>query len=680
MSDPRTDFFSSGDNSPAAGEDARTAFFNSAEPPTSEPASPESSSPKAPEGGVAPWKEVMGHMAAQAASGLGASAAAGVRSVYDFIRGKSLSEVDKHNQAFIADHTYQPTDTVSRVAAKGMQSPYNPMNYPGEALDYAGEKLNQATDSTALGPVLSGVAQVGLGALPFVGKVKTPSLPTRTNPGWGAEASGPPRVSVAAGTAPAETTALSASGPARAPGFEPADVPERPLESPQIPERPDTAVDTEPVEGGLPGSATASRAEILKRVGLEHARASAINGDAKSAATDWQLSKFDEPAGVEAKSQFEHERNALLARGQKLVADTGGTLGTDEDTLHARGQTISKPFDALSDWFDAQRQKLYQQADEKAKGAPVSNLEGVDALLKDPKFRNTLLAKDQGNLLNSIENQLGEFRKQSPGGFSVHGTEQFRQWLNQIWTNDNKGAIGQVKDAVDEDVLKGAGEDIYGPARALVHMRKQTLDNPNGISRLMEHDPQTPINRVTSLEKIPDTLTRLPVAQFDNVLKTLDTMPEEIQPLAQAAKAEIKAHMMNKVNDAGSSTSGQWNAREVDKVVRANAAKLQSAFADQPQALRDLQDLRGAGQILSVNQSYPGAAAQAANAVKRGLMSKALTHVGGAVGGGAGSVLGPLGAAGGAAAGEALGAKVGASAAERSAVKNWRKGVKDLTE
>lgn len=651
--------------------------------------------------GVAPWKEVAGRAFMHAATAVGSNIAAGARSAYDLATGVPLSEIDKRNQSFIREHTYEPTDTVSKTATQATDNPSSPLNWPTKVFDVLGDTINRATDpatwsrrvdvggplsdkagtvgygppstalpstgggSTALGPIISGIAQVGMGAKPFARDLEAPIIGPRTSPGWGSEA-------VTAKRAPVtiDATPMSVSGEARPAPFEPQD----------IPERPGTPIDTEPVEGGLPKAAADERAGILKRVGIENARESALQGDAKAAATDWQLSRFDEPAGVEAKAQFDAERNALMGRSQQLVAKTGGTLGTDEDGLHTRGQTVARAFDGLEDWFDQQRKKLYTAADQRANGGPITSLGGVDALLKDPQFRNTLLAKDQGNLLSSIENQLGEFRKQSPNGFSVAGAEDVRKWLNQIWTNDNKVAIGKVKDALDNDVLKGAGEDIYGPARGLVQLKKQTLDNPDGISRLMEHDPQTPINRVTSFEKIPDTIIRLPVAQFNNVLKTLDTMPDELRPLAQAAKAEIKAHLLNKVNDAGNSTSGQWNARGVEKVVKGNSAKLQSAFADQTEMLRDIQDLRSAGNILSVNQSYPGAAAQAANAVRRGFMSRALSHVGGVAGAGAGGVLGPLGAAGGAAVGEAVGAKAGAAVAEKSAVKNWQKGIRSLSD
>jgi hypothetical protein len=439
--------------------------------------------------------------------------------------------------------------------------------------------------------------------------------------------------------------------------------------------------DSPPGDASLPNPAQSARAEVLQRIGLEKARNSAIEGNAKDAATDYQLSKFDEPAGVKAKAQFDSEKAALQRHAQSIVADTGGTVGTDEDTLNQRGQTIAAPFDQFRQWFDTQKKALYGAADKRAAGAPIGDTSQVDDLLKDPDFTETLLAKDQGGLLGSIQRQWARFKELNPDGMDVGTAENYRKWLNKVWTPENSQTLGQVKGALDDAVLKGAGEDIYGPARQLSQMEYQTLDNPSGISRLMDVDPKNPLNRTTPYAKIPDALTRLDPVQFANVFKTLDTMPEEIQPAAMAAKAEIKAHLANKVLDAGTredpDSPGQWSAPKVSNVLKNNSAKFQIAFEDQPDALQKISDLNSAGRILRVNAGYPGAAAQAANALKRGLMSRAIgrasSATGAFVGSGAGAMLGApgLGAAVGAGAGESVGSALSQGMTERAAVKQW---------
>jgi hypothetical protein len=491
------------------------------------------------------------------------------------------------------------------------------------------------------------------------------------------------------------TANLTATGAPRAAPFEPAD----------IPGRPGVQIDTPPVEGGIPAEISPQRAAILQRVGLGNARNSALEGNAQNAATDFQLSKFDEPAGVAAKAQFDAERNALQRHAQGIVERTGGTLGTDEDTLNDRGQTMARPFDALQDWFEEQHRQNYETANQRSGGHPVVQPLSLREMLDDPSFQNQLTAQNQMHLRNGISAELDRYQGRnqgntanqaqpaSTGGLTVLQSEQFRKFLNTLWSPQNSGIIGRLKGALDNDVLQGAGEDVYGPARQMAQMEHQTLNNPSGINKIMEHDPQTPINRTTPFNKIPDTIARMPPDQFYNVMRTLDTMPEELQPLAQAAKNEIKAHLANKVLDAGTAadaeSAGQWNARAVRKVIRANSAKLQSAFEDQPDVLQSIGDLRSAGNILSVDRGYPGAAAQAANAIKRGFMSTALTKAGATAGGAIGATvgggfLGPLGAAGGAAAGaaagETLGNRAGAGVAERAALRQWNRGLSRLSD
>lgn len=576
---------------------------------------------------------------------------------------KSLSDASRISEAYEAEHApyTPPPNSGAGIVKTIMGAPQNPINYPGELINAGGNLVSSGLNaagvpsyvSTAAGPIAAGAGQVALGA-------------------YGARSMG--RGAPAEGATP--YTASTAAPPA---GF-----------------------DSPPVEGGMPSAATGARADVLNRIGLDQARPSAITGDAKGAATDFQLTKFDEPVGVAAKAQFDAEKTALTNHATNIVKDTGGTLGTDEDTLNDRGRTMAAPFDALRDWFTQQKQSAYSTAASRAGGKPIGDMTSTDALLKDPNFTETLLAKDQGGLLDSINRQYNRFKALNPGGITkdpetgtmiadqgmtVENAENFRKWLNQVWTPQNSSTLGKVKGALDDDVFKGAGEDVYGPARAIAQTEYQTLDNPKGISKIMDFDPQNPLNRATPYAKIPDTISRLDPDQFQNVIKTLDVMPESLQPVAQAAKSEIKAHLANKLLDAGLSTQGQWNSPGVSKVLKANSAKFQAAFEDDPQTLSKIQDLDSAGRILQTNQSYPGAAAQAANVAKRGALSGMIGKAGGAVGAtagaaGGGLVAGPPGAvvggAAGAAVGEQVGSKLSRGMGESAAAQKWSQGLVPL--
>lgn len=172
MADPRTDFFASGADSSDQSQDARTAFFNS--PETTE--SQESSKASYP----LTAQQAAGGLARHAITGFGASAIAGVRSLYDLATGKPLSEIDKRNKEFIAAHTYQPPDVATAGLVNAFESNANPLNWPGKVLDAGGELINKATGGTVAGPVVSGVGQVALGAIPGIKGMGAPEASTWT--------------------------------------------------------------------------------------------------------------------------------------------------------------------------------------------------------------------------------------------------------------------------------------------------------------------------------------------------------------------------------------------------------------------------------------------------------------------------------------------------------------------
>ncbi len=579
---------------------------------------------------------------------LGASAVAGVHTIHDWLTGKvkTIAEADKLAQADIKK--YGPSapekgSTAEKIEG-ALSSNYNPLNWPSWALAEGGKLTQKGLEAVGVPSQYSTIA------------------------GAGTEAAG----NVALGTYGAvkalglgKTAPIAESAPRVEPTmtFEP-------------------NVVAEPAEGGLGlnDAQRGQRAQVLSRVGIENARESALTGDRLNAATDYQLTKFNqEPAGKAAAAQFEHEKQALTTHAENIVKETGGSIGTDQDALQTRGRTIAEPFDKMREWFDARNKEDYAVAQSRAsqRGSMGDTLPSVDKLLEDPSFKETLLAKDQGGLLGSVQRQYENFKKTTGGVWTPESAENFRKWLNQTWTPQNSKTIGTIKGAIDNDVFKAAGDDIYGPARQRVMLEHTLLDDPKGISKAFDFDPQTPMNRATAFNKIPDFLTGLAPDQLKHVVQTLKNMPEEIQPEAKQALAEIRAHYANKILEAGSSTQGQWNAPKVSQVLKNNSANMKIAFEDAPELMPKIEDLNAAGRILKTDQSYPGAAAQASSALKRGMMSHVLTRAasttGAVVGGAVGSAVGApvTGAAVGAGAGEALALRAARSSAEKAALKNW---------
>lgn len=577
------------------------------------------------------------------------SIAGGLRGLWDLVFGKTgeqaANDVTSTQQAVAPT----PTNPKEQAAAEVATSPYNPINVPANVLDFLGRKAANVTERMGAPAGVQTTLRIAPTALAF---------------GYGA------------------ARGMAEPGEEIPPGGSPPGAPAEP-----IPEEPKVDVKT-PIDEIPPEqqkSAINERDAILNRVGINSIRNSATEANPKDAATDFQLSKTDTPAGNAAKAQFQHEIDAMTAKSQDIIDKTGGTSGLDEDSLANRGVSIASPFDKLGQFLDQKIKDLYTDFRQRAgllsnveNPQAVTNLDSVMQKLNDPTFVNQVLAKNQGHLLNAVGNQLEFFRKQNPNGFTPATAEQFRQFLNQAWSPDTKWAIGQLVDATDKDVISAAGEDMAAPARAAVVLKKAVLENPDGVSDLFSSDPKTPMNRSTPYEKIPDTLMRLPIQQFQNILQTLRGMPEEIQSDAQAAIAEIKAHFANKIQDTGISTGrgntrNLWNAGGVNDFLKRNSAKMNLLFADDPQGLASIKDLQNAGNILKVDPSYPGAYAQEVNLKGRGIAAKVAPIVGEAGGAAAGSIFGPTGAAGGAYAGRAAGESVASKMTAKAALEAWKK-------
>jgi len=232
--------------------------------------------------------------------------------------------------------------------------------------------------------------------------------------------------------------------------------------------------------------------------------------------------------------------------------------------------------------------------------------------------------------------------------------------------------IGQLKDKIDNDVTKVAGEDVYKAARAIRTKIGRLLDDPKGVSKIMDYDPQNPMNRAVPFEKIASSIENMSVDQARHLIKLLNDMPDNLKPMAQEAINEIKGHFANRILEQGAKNKGQWNAKGVTKYLNDHNDKLRILTEDKElgQMVRDLND---AGHILQYDASYPGAAVQAHNLIRLGAAH--LLGTLGASGGAAigGSMFGPGGAALGGTVGGTLGAKRGIRMIEQSALERGKK-------
>lgn len=386
--------------------------------------------------------------------------------------------------------------------------------------------------------------------------------------------------------------------------------------------------------------------DVMRAIGLNEQRPSAISGNKHTAGTEFQVQKLSNDMGQVTRDQLQKEQDALRGYAQKIQSDTGATATSPEQ----QGQIVRAPMRALSDHYDNEIQSVYNEAKTNAGQLGKVEPDTLHGLLGDNNFRENFLSSPAGTtLLGSIDRQVKRFsglpiegEELAAAPSTVNSAENLRKWLNAQWSPGNSRLIGQVKEALDADVANAGGAGLFDKARALHAERKNTLDNPNGIAKLLTSDGPDGINQAIPDEHVTGKMLSMPTGQFQHILETLKSLPEPLQPQGQQAIAEIRAAAVKRIYEAGDRGVRQngpsvWNAGDVTRALEANKSKLQMLF-DQD-TLNKFMTLHEAGHILQTPSAYPGAAAQGYNYMQKGLLG-ALPSAGIGIGG---YLAGPMG-------------------------------------
>jgi hypothetical protein len=417
-----------------------------------------------------------------------------------------------------------------------------------------------------------------------------------------------------------------------------------------------------------------ARKAVLSRIGLPEARESSILGDGIAASNEFQTSKASAPIGYFYKDVLDNERAALENFGQQIIRRTGGTIGLDENSLYNRGNAIVKPFDDFKNVLETQMSQAYDQAKQIAAGQPIVNPTNLQNFLNTNS--NFVVNQNFIDLRNGIKTHLKEADLLTKDGrikpMTVDQAENLRKYINGNWSNERSNLIGRIKDKIDNDVTKVAGEDVYKNARDIRTKIRTLFDDPKGVAKIMDYDPKAPMNRSVAIEKIAKTVETMSVDQQRHLIKLLKEMPDEVRPQADRAIAEIKGHLANRILEEGSKNKGQWNAKNVTDYLNDNNKKLGILMED-PEIAQMVKDLHDAGHILKYDPAYPGAAIQTSNLIKLGVIGS-LGTVGTGIGAGIGGLFGgQTGAFYGGGAGGTAGTAVGVKAMEKSALRAGKK-------
>jgi len=384
-------------------------------------------------------------------------------------------------------------------------------------------------------------------------------------------------------------------------------------------------------ENGLPLDEQFARTKAVGRVFGEDYAAdlAALEGKGKERATNYQASKSDTPLGNYLAERFKDEQRRLQMFADQQAQKTGGIVGLDESAKYKRGEAILDPLKKLEDYFNKETKKIYTERDAQAATIPVESKNILNVLNDDSL---TLANTETIGLANIAKARMRQLNMIDKDGnllpTNAKTAEKFRQFLNENFDRKNANLHRALKTAVDEDVLANldTNSPIYKDARSLVELRKNTLDNPKGISAILDESGPNNINRKVDKEKISQNIANMSVEQFTHVINTLKNMPPELRGAGNQALANIKSQFASNISALAS------KPKDLTKFMNDNREVMQRLFT--PEEMNNFRDLHNVAHILKTDTGYPGAAVQKINIEQKltGKIGQQILQKGGAAG------------------------------------------------
>lgn len=383
----------------------------------------------------------------------------------------------------------------------------------------------------------------------------------------------------------------------------------------------------------------AGREQLLRDVGVENIRRSALEGNHKEASSQFITSKAEKGVyGEGMKEQIAHEKNALEGHFGGVESELGGTVprkGTGFEVTDEieRGKTVKNALEDAQKTHANETKRLYDDASKQYGEVPVDLTDFKSFLDRKSNF-----PKDAGRALRGdVVQYLKDFELLNEDGsvkpMTVKQSEGLRQYINSQYGHETKSAVGDLVNAIDQDVFKNVKGDTFEQARAHFKAGKEIYDNPKAMKDLLKDEG---VNQKVADEKVMNKISTLDESQFGHLMNTLrDTGKTQ-------AIAEIQTNLVNRIKEAGKSEVGEpWNSRAAAKERAKLSEKLRVAFADNPEVLSKIDKGIEAGNILYIPSKYPGAAVQTHllhSKFADFILQKTPTAVGGWLGGGAGAL------------------------------------------
>lgn len=350
-------------------------------------------------------------------------------------------------------------------------------------------------------------------------------------------------------------------------------------------------------------------------------RTTALTGDSKEAATDFQQAKLKGAAGDRMQQVIAGEQNAM----REAVGSMARNPEFSETANKQRGREITDPVQFAMETFEKHDKQMYAQAKAVARRAPAA-VDSFNMLVHGR--RSEFIGSQEGTaLLNGLLHRAQELGLQGANGTfnpaTVEQIEELRQYASDQWSPRTSRLVARVKSALDDDATRILGTNVYARARANRALRSQFLEEPKGMQKLLPPEDRNEVNRPVALEDVPATLAGMPIEQFQHVFRALPAIARYFDSIGDVKAAETMraktAGAFNAMREyfaadamrAGQKIEKGWDQKSFAQTLRDNEERM--ALVSKPGEMQRWQDINDAGNALKMDRSYPGAFVQQQN-------------------------------------------------------------------
>ena len=339
------------------------------------------------------------------------------------------------------------------------------------------------------------------------------------------------------------------------------------------------------------------------------------------------------PGGEMFKRQIVNEQNALTNWANERIEKTGASrkLINDEERGNALNNGFIGKFDSttgeyegIKGYLNKLKHGVYKMALKKVGDNPV-DATSFEGQLNNKQFQAELKSKGQKDFTSGVQELLDLHKTEGLQGTkpnSIAGLEKLRQSVNRLWKPENRYEIGQLVNAIDEDIARAGGPGLILTGRKL-HALEKTIFDSKGMDTIFgEFDPNG-IKKGVNQDKIMSSLNSLDTAQWKHIYDTADNIskgfikvgnisykvPADLIEQANMIKSEMKGSIAREIFKAGEAKAGVWNQNSANNIMNSREGKIRYAF--DPDEQLAFHRLNLGGQIMPGVHSYEGGAMQA---------------------------------------------------------------------